>query len=158
MGNGAFDPKEAKMMKSLTTAAILTLALTGPALAQSDLNKHFFDKWDLDADGAVTIAEVTEHRGDVFTAFDANDDGMLDADEYVVFDEARAENQAAFGKNFGSMKKDGTFGMTLRFNDLDKDGAVSRDEFVSRSADWVALMDRSTDGVITTADFRRDEN
>jgi len=144
-------------MKPLAILTSLLIAAT-PALAQDDLNTHFFDKWDLNQDGRVTVAEALEHRGEVFSTFDTNGDNQLDAEEYTAFDAARAENQASFGKGFGTIKKDGTFGMSLRFNDLNKDSQVSREEFISRAADWVAIMDFNVDGVISSEDFRQGGN
>jgi hypothetical protein len=44
-------------------------------------------------------------------------------------------------------------GMTLPFNDVDADGAVSLAEFLGQAPAWIAAMDRDGDGVITTADF-----
>jgi len=145
------------MRTTLITTALISI-LSTPVLAQSDLNDHFFSKWDLNGDGKVTVAEATAHRADLHATFDENSDGFLDAADYVAFDAARAENQEAFGLRFGTIKKDGTMGMTLRFNDLDKDGQVSLTEFLSRADGWVAIMDRNTDGVITTKDFRQSEN
>jgi hypothetical protein len=43
--------------------------------------------------------------------------------------------------------------MTLPFNDVDADGAVSLEEFLGQVPTWIACMDRDGDGVITTADF-----
>jgi Ca2+-binding EF-hand superfamily protein len=41
------------------------------------------------------------------------------------------------------------------FNDEDGDGAVSREEFVGRTAEWFAMMDQTGDGTITVEDFGR---
>jgi Ca2+-binding EF-hand superfamily protein len=46
-------------------------------------------------------------------------------------------------------------GMMRGFNDADGDGMVSREEFTSRTADWLAMMDRDGDGQVTAADFGR---
>lgn len=46
-------------------------------------------------------------------------------------------------------------GMLRAFNDGDGDGKVSRDEFLARTPDWFAMMDRNGDGVVTSADFSR---
>ena len=67
-----------------------------PALAQQGQpGQHFVDNWDLDRDGAVTAEEAAQHRDDVFYMFDANEDGVLDAEEYVSFADARANDMAA---------------------------------------------------------------
>jgi hypothetical protein len=136
---------------SLTLIAVFAAA---PALAQQGQpGTHFIESWDGDMDGIVTLEEVTLRRGDVFAMFDANEDGLLDVEEYVVFDETRAldmENNGGHGQ--GAMMRAGE-GMTLVFNDVDADGAVSLAEFLGQAPAWIAMMDGNGDGVITTADF-----
>ena len=39
--------------------------------------------------GRVTLEELIEKRGDVFYAFDSDENGELSAEEYDYFDEAR---------------------------------------------------------------------
>ena len=41
----------------------------------------------------------------------------------------------------------------MDFNDVDKDGKVSRDEFLGQVDVWFTAIDRNMDGIITTADF-----
>ncbi|CUH78254.1 calcium-binding protein [Tropicibacter naphthalenivorans] len=138
-------------MKHLTLALILAAA---PVFAQGVPGQHFVENWDLDGDGAVSVAEATERRGDVFLSFDQDDDGFLDAEEYKVFDQARAndmENEGG-GHGQGNMKN-AAEGMELAMNDVDGDGKVSRDEFLGQAKVWIAEMDLDEDGVITTQDF-----
>lgn len=147
------------MLKKLTFAL---LAAATPLLAQQGQpGSHFVDMWDLDGDSKVTAAEATERRGDVFSAFDTNEDGFLDAEEYVLFDEAReadmAENGGQGGHGRGGMMR-AADGMLMDRNDMDKDGKVSRAEFVDNAATWIAAMDHDNDGAVTTADFGRGKN
>lgn len=118
---------------------------------------HFIESWDSDSDGQVTLAEVTERRGDIFNTFDENDDGTLSAADYVMFDETRAADHEGQGQGKGGQggAKRAAVGMTLDFNDTNQDGAVSRDEFIARTADWFGMIDRNGDGIVTTADFGR---
>lgn len=99
------------------------------------------------------MAELTEKRGDVFYTFDSDDNGILTPEEYSYFDDARAadmEGQPAEAQGrMGKVQQ----GMILSFNDTDGDGSVSRDEFLSRTADWLALVDRDGSGDVTEADF-----
>jgi hypothetical protein len=110
--------------------------------------------WDLDESGAVTVAEITERREMVFNMFDQDENGRLNAEEYVAFDETRAadmENNAGggHGQGGGRMQE----GLALGFNDTDGDGEVSKAEFLERSEAWVTMVDRDEDGSITAVDF-----
>lgn len=139
-------------MKYLILATALSLPFAAIA-EEGQPGAHFIENWDLDADGHVTLAELTEKRGDVFYTFDSDGDGILTAEEYSYFDDARAvdmENQPAHaGGRMGKVQE----GMILSFNDTDGDGAVSQEEFLAHAADWLALIDRDGSGDVTTADF-----
>lgn len=144
---------------SLFAAAMLTLA--GPALAGSPgkgpgmAGAHFIENWDLDGDGQVSLEEATEKRGDIFYMFDQDESGLLDAEEYKLFDETREEDMKANAGGHGKGKpmERANRGMMLDFNDVDGDGAVSRQEFTSKTADWFGMVDKNGDGVVTADDF-----
>jgi hypothetical protein len=136
----------------------LTLALSllaAPAWAETQRpGGHFIENWDLDGDGAVSLDEITTRRGHVFLTFDADENGALDAEEYVYFDEARA-NDMEDNAGHGNGLRRASEGMTLQFNDTDGNGEVSREEFLSHSGDWLDMLDRNGDGSVTPADFGR---
>lgn len=138
----------------LKSKLIAVLALAAhPVIAEGNApGAHFIENWDLDGDGVVTLAELEERRGLVFLTFDANEDGLLNAEEYAMFDEARA-NDMKNNAGHGNGMRRASEGMTLTFNDTDSDGAVSEAEFVAHAADWLALIDRDGSGDVTTADF-----
>jgi hypothetical protein len=143
-------------VKYLTLALLIAAA---PARAQQGQpGAHFVENWDLDGDGKVTVAEALERRGDVFASFDSNDDGFLDAEEYVFFDEAReadmAQNGGQAGHKRGGMMR-AADGMLLEHNDTDEDGKVSLAEFTGNAETWIAALDTNADGTVTTADFGR---
>jgi hypothetical protein len=77
-----------------TTATAALLALTTAVQAQDAPGTHFMENWDLDGDGQVTFAEAEERRGDIFTMFDQDEDGLLSSEEYDLFDETRAAEMA----------------------------------------------------------------
>lgn len=129
--------------------------VAGTAFAQQMPGAHFIENWDLNEDGQVTVSEATERRADVFVTFDANDDGFLDAEEYLAFDEARESDmkehaQPGKGQGLGHRAADG---LKLEANDLDNDGKVSTAEFVSGAEGWIATMDKNADGVVSSDDF-----
>lgn len=134
----------------LTTALLIPVAAFA---ADGQPGSHFIENWDLDANGAVTLAELTEKRGDVFYTFDSDDDGMLTAEEYSYFDDARKvdmqNNAERSGGKMGKVQK----GMTIEYNDTDGDGSVSRNEFLANTTDWLAIIDQDGSGDVTFADF-----
>lgn len=133
----------------LAIAAIMPIA----AAAQGAPGAHFLENWDLDADGTITLAELTERRGEVFYMFDSDDNGVLDEAEYAMFDETRAADMANQGGHGGGRMGRVQEGLTLPFNDTDADGHVSEAEFMAKSADWLTIIDRDGSGDVTAADF-----
>lgn len=149
-------------MKTFLLLSAAAFGLTAPlAFAQQgNPGAHFIENWDQNDDGIVTLAEVTERRDGIFASFDQDDDGFLSADDYILFDEARANDQANNhgGQGRGQGGQGGgrnSEGMTLRFNDTDGDGQVSRAEFMAKSTDWFQMIDRNGDGELTPKDFGR---
>ena len=143
-------------MKPIQLALPLMFAASVVLAENGVPGSHFIENWDLDGDGAVTLAEAQERRGDVFSSFDSDEDGQLSAAEYVLFDEARANDietaAGAQGPGMGVMMR-AADGMRLQVNDSDGDGQVSRHEFITGATGWIDGMDRNRDGVVSGADF-----
>lgn len=145
--------KGRNMKTTLLTLALVAMAL--PVSAQNQLpGAHFIENWDIDQDGAVELEDILSRRADVFVTFDTDENGALDAEEYVTFDEARANDMKMNGGQGNGMRR-ASEGMTLGFNDVDGNGEVSREEFLARSADWFTVLDRDGDDSVTSADFGR---
>ena len=141
-------------MKIQMLAAALVVASSTAFAENHQPGAHFIENWDLDDDGAVSLEDIMTRRGDVFFTFDADENGALDAEEYVLFDEARANDMENNAGNGNGMRR-ASEGMTLSFNDTDGNGEVSHEEFLAHSSDWLAMLDRNGDGSVTTADFGR---
>lgn len=144
-------------MKHIALASSLVLTLSTSAFAQGQPGGHFIENWDLSGDGVVSIEDLTERRSDIFSTFDANEDGFIDAAEYKDFDAARAADMA---ENAGGGEGHGKGGMnkiqealTLEFNYADRDGKVSRQEFWDATLMMLEMADRNADGVISKDDF-----
>lgn len=150
------------MKPQIFAALALSLISTLAFAQQGNPGVHFIENWDLNGDGKVTLEEASERRGDVFTSFDADEDGALNDEEYAVFDEARANDMQqirqgqgqGMGQGMGGMRN-AVDGMMLENNDMNGDGKVTRDEFIGRTGWWIEQMDRNGDGVVTTTDFGR---
>lgn len=149
-------------------AALLSSALVVPAAAQVP-GEEFMIQWDLDGDGRVVLAEAEERRGLIFDMFDDNADGRFSTDEYALIDEHKAL-EAEAGKGAGQAQGQGRrkgggraddFGFEtsaaegMQAFDADRDGIVTRAEFVAGTAIWFAGRDRDGDAAITAADFGR---
>lgn len=110
------------------------------AFAQETPSSYFLESWDVNGNGAVSLDEIMERRETVFNMFDNDQNGGLVSEEYVIFDEASAadmeNNAGGHGKGGDRMQE----GLTFGFNDIDNDGCVSKEEFVSNSAAWVTQI------------------
>lgn len=72
-------------------------------------------------------------RSNVFASFDSSADGYLDAEEYVVFDEARDSDVGNYQAEQRAQMQSVANGMSLTSNDADGDGCVSSDEFLANA-------------------------
>lgn len=89
------------------------------------------NNWDLDGNGTATIEELREMRSSVFLSFDSNENGTLDAEEYVMFDEARQNDVNNYeGAQRAQMQKVADR-MSQPLSDLDKnaDGGITLHDF-----------------------------
>jgi len=141
-------------MKRYLIPATLVLTATA-ALAQTTPGDQFLQSWDLDGNGAATLEELREMRGNVFMAFDADQNDILDAEEYVYFDEARANDVAGYEAEQRDQMQAVADGMSLTASDRDGDGVVGREEFLAGTDGWFASLDKNEDGGITLEDFAR---
>ncbi len=139
----------------LATSASSALAAGGQGGGSGVPGQNFINSWDVNEDGRVTLEEIKEKRDEVFYSFDSNEDNYISAEEYVYFDEARANDMASKGVNAANYQNKGANLMTLEANDIDGDGRVSREEFIEKAASFFAAKDTNSDGVITSEDFKR---
>ena len=77
----------------------LSTAMISTAASAESFREHFMSNWDLDGNGSVTLQEVQERRDSVFAAFDANDDGYLDAEEQAAMGDMRDTEHASMAED-----------------------------------------------------------
>ncbi len=144
-----------KTLTTLTLTALLTLGATS-AFAQQEPGAHFIENFDDNGDGQVTLDEMRSKRGDIFYMLDQNENGVLDAAEYDMFDATRAADRAEQGGacDHGGKGQQGE-GMARSATDLNGDGQVTREEFLASTDTWFAQRDRNGDGILDTSDFAR---
>lgn len=150
-------------MKIQSTMAAAVFLVAAVSTAEAAPGAHFMLNWDLDDDGAITMAELEERRDIVFNMFDNDQDGTLDAKEYGYFDETReadAANNAAEEGGEGHGQGNGGMdrvlnGLTQAHNDTNGDGIVTIEEFIGQTAAWFVAIDRNASGEITADDFGR---
>lgn len=117
----------------------------------SDYMPAFMAGWDSNEDGIVSLPEAKERRADLFAALDGDDNKLVNAAEFRDF----LEGQEDHAEEEGAGHKRAMIGMSLEFNDLDQDGNVTEQEFVTQTEPWLSGMDRNNDGNVTLADFGR---
>jgi Ca2+-binding EF-hand superfamily protein len=147
------------MTRLMTLTAIAALTLGGTAayaagqgkamMKGNDAQMIQFGDIDADGDGRITRAEMTAHREammkDRFDAADANDDGMVDAEEMQAqmteYMQARMQNR---------------IDRMIAARDADGDGALSMDEMgpLSPAARMMMRTDADGDGALTRDEFK----
>ncbi len=127
---------------------------------------QMFDKMDANQDGKLDAADRAAHEGQMFDTLDANKDGALSRDEFTAAHQRGGEGQhdIAGGPMAGGGDKAGKHGgrhggghqgmgmMMLQMADTNKDGAVSRDEFLAAHAKHFDMQDTNNDGQLTKAE------
>ena len=165
------------MKKTLIGLSALALGLAGAAYAQDGMpggdplgdktmtkaefqakGAAMFDKLDVNHDGKLDAADRAAHEGQMFDRADANHDGALSRDEVMAAhqrgpggDEAAGQGKHRGGREGGSAGGHGGM-MMLKMADTNKDGAVSRDEFLAAHSQHFAMMDANHDGQVTQAE------
>jgi Ca2+-binding EF-hand superfamily protein len=107
---------------------------------------RMFERIDADHDGVLTRAEVQAARGRMFDRLDADHDGVLTAAEFAA---ARERVQQRAAARFSRLA--GTPDGRLEQLDRNRDGRVSRDEYVAATS-WFDRLDTTGRGV-TQAQF-----
>ncbi len=137
-------------------AALIATFSAGTAFAASHADEgleHFFESWDLNSDGVISLPEATEQREGIFYMFDADENGVLDTAEYDLFDTTRAAATETGAERSKAMQAVDT--LKREFNDSNQDGQISHDEFITGTDIWLKALDRNKDGQVSLVDFQQ---
>jgi len=84
------------------------------------------------------LKEALEYRSEKFTRYDTNDDGVIDAAE---------------AREKGSKRREYYKRRCMHVLDTNKDGSVSKDEYLAKPKEHFSMMDLDGDGAITADDL-----
>ena len=119
---------------------------------------QMFDMMDANKDGKLDPADRAAHEGQMFDRLDTNKDGAISRVEFAAAHQrGPAGSPVKVGMAGGPDGKHGAgrhgMGMMmLKMADTNKDGAVSRDEFLAAHAKHFDMMDTNHDGKLTKAE------
>lgn len=162
------------MKKTILAIALATTGLAGAASAQpagpgpdpmgdktvtraeaQAKAGEMFARMDANKDGKIDQADRGAHRAQMFDRLDANKDGAVSRDEFAAAQKAR-DGQARPGgegkRGEGRMGKRGGGKrgmMMLRMADTNKDGVITRDEFMAAHGKHFEMTDTNKDGKIS---------
>lgn len=151
-------------LAALALAAIPAALLAQPAPAaapQANLTKadaqaraaEMFARMDVNKDGKLDQADRTARQAEHFARMDTDKDGKLSPAEFAA--RPKREGMGEGRKGAGKMARHGgRGGMMARMADANKDGAISRDEFVAAQGKRFAMLDANNDGTVS-ADERQ---
>lgn len=110
----------------------------------------FFNTYDMDGDGVVTLEDFMEVRDLGYRERDADGDSKVVADEYV------AEYTARLDADLAATRKSQINQAWVRFEvlDTDKDDILTREEFRATGKRMFDRLDTNKDGVVDSKDTK----
>jgi hypothetical protein len=135
-------PKKMKTFLSGRTLILVLCASIGPVSAQdnSDADPVVASAplWDADHNGIYTCDEWKQYASRLFNLADRNHDGYVDATEFKTIRQAAPMFKEA----------------DLAYFDENRDGRLSRDEFVNKPNPLFARYDRNGDCKVTPQELK----
>ena len=129
----------ARLVICLAPASALLMALAACSSSSiPDVDRVFLSAaggWDRNRDGVVTCDEWKAYAAELFDSADANRDGVLDSTEYSKIVSTDRMFETA----------------DLSYYDANRDGKVSRAEFVDKPNRAFALLDKSSECKLTSS-------
>lgn len=125
--------------------------------------KHaeMFDKLDANKDGKIDPADRAAHMGQRFDEADTDRNGSLSRAEFTALHDKMGPDGEKRGERRRDGDREGHRGMgggkgmgmhMIRMADANKDGTVTRDEFMAGATQHFDKMDANKDGTLTVAE------
>jgi len=130
------------------------------AEVQAKAEAHFA-MMDVNKDGKLDAADRAAHMDQKFDAIDTNKNGAISKDEFAAARKDGHEGMPGMkhdgghdrkGMGKGEHRMGGGGMMMLRMADTNKDGAVTKDEFVAAHLKMFDMADTNHDGQLTPAE------
>jgi hypothetical protein len=158
------------MKKTILGLSLLALGLAGTAYAGDAaagddpmgdktvtraefLAQHgqMFDKMDANRDGKLDAADRTAHMGQMFDEIDADHNGSISREEFAAAHQRGPEGgeRREHAGMPGGRQPGGMGMMMVKMADGNKDGSVTRDEFMGMAGQHFDKMDANHDGKLT---------
>jgi Ca2+-binding EF-hand superfamily protein len=110
-----------------------------------------FASIDENQDGVVSAEEAASAVDQVFSAMDADDDGILTVEEYLAVRMGPADGRNPARQAARQAAKEARFGEM----DVNDDGSVSKAEFIDGGKAHFEAADTDKDGKVTPWEMRR---
>ncbi|HUD40604.1 MAG TPA: EF-hand domain-containing protein [Dokdonella sp.] len=118
------------------------------AMPSTHTRAGMLEIYDADGDGAVSREEFDRLRGEAYARTDANGDGRIDAEEYLLEFEDRLDRQIARTRE----NRDKQSAVRFKALDTDKDGRISPAEYAASGKRMFERLDTNGDGVVAGDD------
>lgn len=146
-------------LTALALAAIPAALLAQPAppanVTKADAQARaaeMFARMDINKDGKLDQADRAARQAEHFARMDTDKDGKLSQSEFSA-GRPKREGMAQDRKEPGKMGRrgggHGAMGMMARMADTNKDGALTRDEFLAAQGKHFEMMDADKSGTVT---------